>query len=523
MRFLTVISATLLSSLLVLGGESKRILIKSLEDPALDTIVVARVGDRRLTAREFVENYYFGPACIDASSQPRRAILEGMIAEALLAQAATDSVSDLPGIIAPTLAAIEGDLATEELYRHEIWDTVRVSPRDVDQALRESSRSFAFRWLFAPDRAQADSMASRVRAAGFDSVYALCDSSVQRSRTEDAFHLRMTSPAIHDVVHSMKQGAVSEVVRGPDGYYILRVDRVVRSSVVPASRLPEARRNIERELRQFKAGMASDQFVDRLMKTVSPVIQRNAFNLLTAYIGKQYLAEGLFEAWNLKRYLMTEAGPLPPEEVGRVRSLPLVNLRDGNMTLGEFIDWFALRSHAFKFSTAGLAHFFASVEGYVWRMVRDELLVRKAASEGYASLPSVQADAGRWKGKLSALAMLEEIIRSTGADTTAVHRYFLNHYRRYGSSSDTSSQFSRNYERAERDRMDEALTARLFHAKTILERCIPVVRYLEIVEALDLPLRGDAKSVGVLVVKKSGTFPRKAFPTFEDVWCRILQ
>ncbi|MGC8898559.1 MAG: hypothetical protein ACP5ON_10060 [Bacteroidota bacterium] len=131
---------------------------RSTYDSVLDTIIVARVGNVKLTAKEYVLNYIFGPAFIFKAKNPRHALLDAMVDEALLSLAANDSIHGLTERTEKIVDAIEDDISTEQLYRKKIWDTLRVTEDEIDEALKQSLKTINFRWIYSSDLSGIDSL-----------------------------------------------------------------------------------------------------------------------------------------------------------------------------------------------------------------------------------------------------------------------------------------------------------------------------------------------------------------------------
>lgn len=498
------------------------ITFQSTHDPSLDTIVVAEVGNVKLTAKEYLLNYLFGPGFIFHLKNPRHALLDAMVDESLFSIAARDSVANLSEQTEKITRAIEDDIATEQLYRKHIWDTLKVSDREIEQAVRESMRMVSFRWIYSPSESGIDSLSKEISECGFDSVYKMNDIDSSHFRSTDFFHLKITSPEIYTMDAFARQGEISEPVKGPDGYYIFKIDQLLFSPIITKSAYEKRAYEIREELRQYMADVASNEYVDNMLKSERPVIKRNAFNLLAGYIGSLFLSKDRFNDLGISKFLMTEAGPINASEVKRMRNVPLITFRSGQITLGQFMDWFNLRSFNFKISGSSINNFLHDVESYVWRMLRDQLLVRQAHQEDMYSSPIVRRQMERWNEKLSALAMINHIMSEINLDTMAVLSYFRRHFAKYRISGDTLSDFRQRYDDVRRDYIDYAETERLLHTSILLSRIYPVTKYYSVVDRLNLPSEEKGQPIEVEYFKTGGTFPRKAFPTIEQIWSKII-
>ena len=531
-------------------SEVDSIRFSSMSDPKLDSIVVAEVGNVKLTAKDFVINYYLGPSFFYKARNPRHALLDAMTDEALLGVAARDSLpcivylykwegrdphfgvgppdTTVKSEIAPVSHAIYGDLITTQMYRKQIWDTVKVTPREIDKALHESQKQVSFRWLYADTKDAADSLESIVDSLGFDAAYSKADSMHGFQRTADFFHLRITSPLIYKMMKSMKEGEISKPMEGPDGYYIFDTDQIVYSPIMTQSQRASMGHEIEKQLKQYEADIASDMYVNNILKSAYPIIKWNAFSLLCGSIASKYLPPDKFNRWNMSRLLMTEAGPISAAQVRNLKSTDLIKYDGGSVTLGEFFHWYDLRSTDFDMNIKTRDSFMESLEGYVWRMLRDKLLVRRAEKEGFGKLPYVKEQMAKWNLKLSYLSLMQHIYGLMRVDSNDVEHYFKDNYMDYKYeqsnkvTGDTTADFHSDYDSVRRDYIEYMTRAALLHTVALAERYVKVHKYYSVVDRLVLLPPPKGRAVDAFFFKTGGTFPRKAFPTIDQIWEKII-
>ena len=126
--------------------------VPSVINPRLDTITVANVGPWTISATEFLMNYDFGPAFVKRDKDSRRRYLNYMIYEKLLALGAVErGIEAWPDVRRQT-DEIEADLATEELYRDDIFGRIHIPDRDIARAVLQERIHLTVRWLFAATR-----------------------------------------------------------------------------------------------------------------------------------------------------------------------------------------------------------------------------------------------------------------------------------------------------------------------------------------------------------------------------------
>lgn len=512
-----------LVSLLATGAGAQEAEVPEVPSP-LSTLlssdaVIARVGPSRITVSEFFLTSLFGPAFVKRRPDTRRRILEYMINEKLLALGARGREKD-PRVVS-NLAALEGDMATEELYKDDVLKTVRVSEGEIAKAVAQEKTSIALRWLYRRDRSGAAEAARSVRSGdSFDSLFQkeLADSGVaadDRMMKATLFQLARRNPPMAALAESLRAGVPSHPVEGPDGFYIVRIDSHAVRALSTQSAEAETRSDVRRALTKMKADSLSDLYVRRRMLEADPVIQRPVFNLLRAYLGSRVLSLDRFKAFGLTRDL--EEGT-DYRQIDRYGSRPLARLRGGKVTLGEFLRWYRLREENMNFRKTSPQAFFLSVEDAVWRMIRDRLLVDAALRRGMQNRPAVIHQKRWWRDKLLYQVAKDSIMRTIGWTDSTLRAYYAEHSRSFRDSSGAVRPFEEVKEDVLREWYDLELKSRVLHTLNRLKRRFAVTIDEEALRGIPLDAENDPRAIDVYTVKKGGTFPHPAFPTIDHFW-----
>ncbi len=483
-------------------------------------VVVARVGPGVVTVREFMLASLLGPAFVKRQPDTRRRTLEHMINEKLLALGAAHRQSD-PRVKA-NLAALEGDMATEELYRDEILGRVTVTEREVGDAVRQERTRVALRWIYRNEEREAAEALRELRAGrAFDAFYrqeiarpGVPDDDRRLSAT--LFRIRCRNAPMAALVETLSVGIPSRPVKGPDGYYIVQMDSLVREVLVTGSAESAMRTDVRRALAKLKADSLSDAYVRRRMLDADPVIQRPVFDLLRAYLGSRILSSERFEAFGLTRNL--REGAAEYGDIDRYGSKMLVQMRKGTITLRDFLRWYRLREANMTFRNDSPEGFFLSVEDVVWRMVRDHLLVNVALKRGLQNRASVAIQQRCWRDKLLYQLAKDSIKRTIGWTDSTLQAYHAAHPRSFRDIHGNLRQFEDVKDDVLREWYDLELKARTLRALNRLKREFPVTVEEGVLNSIPVDAENDPRAIEVYTVKKGGTFPHPAFPTIDISW-----
>jgi hypothetical protein len=492
----------------------------------LDTLiartVVARVGPVTITAQEFFDSYAFGPAFVKRQADSRRRYLDLMIREKLLALGERTKGNALDPRVRTGVEAVEGDLATEELYREDVLSRVSVSGQEITDAARRRSVEVAVRWLYTSERGAADTLARRLeRGAKFDRLFeAECRNVPRedRSMTVNMMDLMMRNAAMGRIVENLHAGVPSGVLIVPDGYYIVQVDSVRTNRIITATADAEARSDARQALVQHKADSLSGIYVQGMMLDANPVIQRRTFDILRAHLGAHLVNDSTFNAWGLAERFRTEGDSVAYKEIERYATDTLVTLTSGCITLDRFMAWYGVREQYLKLRLTGAQPFFLSLQDLVWRMVRDELLVLRATERKLHTHPGVAAQKRWWEDKLLYQVAKDSMAKTITWTDSTLQAYFDAHPRFRRDALGKPQTFGQAKEDVLREWYSMALTQRMVHRLQELKGAYPVAVDEKALSRVPVDAEHDPRAIEMTAAKKGGTFPRPAFPTIDPFW-----
>lgn len=504
------------------GAGSRDLPLLHTLDPLIANTVVARVGPIAITAQEFFDSYVFGPAFVKRRADGRRRHLDHMISEKILAlgERANGNAHD-PRVVAG-VDAVEGDLATEELYREDVLSGVHVSGDEVDLAVRRRSVEVTVRWLYAAERKGIDTLARRLERGGnFDRLFAEECRTVpreDRSMVVTMMDLMMRNASMGRIVENLHPGVPSGVIIVPDGYYIVQVDSVWTTAITTATAKAEAQSDARRALTQHKADSLSGVYIQGLMLDAGPVIQRRSFDILRAYLGSQLVDDPTFDAWGLADRFRSTGDSVAFREIGRYEEDTLVTLRTGGISIGSFLGWYHVRERNLKLRITGPQEFFLSLQDLVWRMVRDELLVERAMARRLQERPAVVAQKRWWEDKLLYQVAKDSLAKTITWTDSTLRVYYDAHPRFRRNALGKQQRFEDAREDVLREWYGIALNERVLRRLNELRSRYPVMVDDNALARVPVDAQHDPRAIDVAVAKKGGTFPRPAFPSIDPYW-----
>jgi hypothetical protein len=490
-------------------------------DPKNFTRVVATVGPITITAQEFLLSYEFGPAFTKRQKDSRRRYLGFMMNEKLLALDARAHGLQKSLRVTKALEELEGDMATEELFKDDVLGRVTLTGGEIAEGMREGGIHRSIRWLFSSDPGGASSLSAELkRGVPFDTLFArqLAGGVKKDDRSMETtlFRLRRASSVLASVADTLRAGEDSQPVKGPDGWYIIRVVDGWRDVALSATESAKLEDEARRALTQEKSDSLSDRYVRRMMLDRNPVIVRGTFDRLEAWLGRIWVKPGLFARWEL--VARTGADSATASRIDGSGTDTLVSLRSGCIRLGQFLSWYRARDAYFRLNTVDEPSFFTSVEDLVWRMVRDRLLVDRATKRNLQERDPVKKQLRWWEDKI--LFGEEKLMlgSSIALSDSAFRAYYDSHARDYRTDSGGVQPFERVRDQVRKEYYTFELRKNMLHRLAALKRQYPVSVKDDVLSGLPVDVENNPKAIDAYIAKKGGTFPHPAFPVIDFEW-----
>ncbi len=463
--------------------------------------ILAQVGDKKITVREFLTSYEFGPAFPKRIKNSKKHFLDYMINEKLIAlngyaMGIEDSIQ-----AKEMLNAIKGDLSTEEMFKDDILKNIKVKKSELDKAFEEKQINYKIRWLYTPDEnILLNYESGLMRTTCFDSLFNLqLNDSVfadQRSMDIDKFKLKIRNPEMFGIVDSMKAGEISKPIKANDGWYILRLDDIWKNMIATQSESEEEKADAEEAIKKTKMDHESDIYIDNLLKAEKPVIKGNGFAVLRSYLGGYELPKEKYDDWKLDERLHEQIEKLDVKD-NNYGKLALVTLKDTILNIDDFINWYRMRSQFIKLNKDDFNKFSASIESNIWQMVRDNLLMKRAHARGYQNKDNVKQQLKWWKDKIVYAVMRDKIINSI----------------KLNNNEDKLNSLPKPDEKKEME-----ITKKMLHEVVALKQKYKVEINEKLLNKIYVLDSNDLKTIDIYIVKKGGIFPHPAYPSIDMLW-----
>jgi hypothetical protein len=412
---------------------------------SLDTAVVATVGRFTITGRDLLDSYEFGPAFVKRARDPLRKHLEYMIDERLIALEAERLRYDTTAFVRERVAALEEDLAVDQLYHDKILSNVTLSEEEVEAGIRKARTNLRLRWIYANTNQEAQNIAVELnRGVAYDSLYACqfhsSDSTTTRAMETTLLALERDNPDIASQLVHVRSQKVSTPLKGSDGYYIIRIDEVWQNPLATETEYVTLKDMAVKVVRMMKADNLAQEYVRGKMALANPIIKAEGYNIVRAYLADKGLSRDTRLKWKIPTTFMTEAGPQPIIASGKLLSRPLVTFGTQTLTVRDYLRWFDIRQ--FQLKTHSREAFNSSVKRTIWKIVQDGLLSQEAYELGLHLRDTVQHEMSKWEAKLLYLAGRTHLRRSITITELDLKKRFDEQKHRYIDASGKQLDFA---------------------------------------------------------------------------------
>jgi hypothetical protein len=467
-------------------------------DSSQGNLILAKAGNNDITVREFLYGYEFGPAFPKKVKNSKEVYLNYLINEKLLAAEGYDNKFDTTSIVKENLYNLKSDMMTEEMFKDQILSQIKITDKEIEEAVSKKLTSVELKWLYAPTRDSLKYFVNKIKEGiKFDSLFIaqLTDSvfSDQRSWNSDLFNIEQKSNMIAALLKNQKAGVISSPVEGSDGWYIFKIVNVWREVLPNETEITKLREDSRRFLEKAKMDSLSDNYVKQIFVDLNPQIDGKVFYILRLNLSKYEMSSGEFSEWNLQSKLDSILAYLNSTKQD-LNSLILVNMKNGTYTIKDFIDWLRYRIQLVKFNKKDFNSFSGSVESYVWRMVRDNSLTKIALEKGYQNNKEINERINWWKDKFVYAIVRDQLINSADLkDTKETFQY-------------------------ENKPLSDDANKKLLHKILALKQKNKVLINHDILNEIIVENENDPHAIDVYAVKKGGIFPHPAFPSIDLLW-----
>jgi len=255
---------------------------------------VAVIGTKNITLAEFRDMYQFNPslAVITNDAAAKKLLLQSLIAEKILAEAATKKGLDESPKVQTYLLQFKREALIEKLWQDSIFNKIHIGQDELVQAYRQSKQQRVVEYLMYADSVQAASDYARLRAGMSFTRLARLKGFSPKTIPLDTILFDTRLPDIQPQVFRMKINEISPPVKEGRYYFILKLKNILTDVFQSQDDFNQMRPRLVKTLRLRKSVRRFAQFKRRHFKTAPYSLNKEVFKQMAQAMDAYLFSSG---------------------------------------------------------------------------------------------------------------------------------------------------------------------------------------------------------------------------------------
>lgn len=396
------------------------LLFVNLTNAQQDTIL-ARIGEKELTLREFRERFMFTPQIMgksdSAKDSVRKAFLYSLIAEKLWAIEGEKNRFDSTEAFRETYPVVEKMIVRDAVFRREIQSLVKITDEEILKEFGKANTLITFRFIFSADSVEIYAL--------FDSLMAGVEfDSILKNRTEAQFQAAPLQyeygkgkKSVANILYKMGlPGQISKPFKDTDGWFIFRLEER-KSRHLNKSDNYTLISQIKQSLEEEKTDSLYQVYYRKLLGGRKIEATGTLFWSLAEKLTSLFEVKKTSLAGKGEKTLRLEAADFRKfkAEFGKdTLAMNFILLDNAPVSFHEFLS--SLFFEGFYTDTIGLNIIASKLNARIRTFIEQELVFRNALANGAMSFPEVQYETQMWKSffyfQTAVIALLDSLENS---------------------------------------------------------------------------------------------------------------
>jgi parvulin-like peptidyl-prolyl isomerase len=362
-------------------------------------VVVAKVGDRKISADEFAFTYELAPRSLtsQAPEQARRAVLQRMADVILLA----DEAERLGLADDPQLDRILDfhmrQAANRELYQRHIRQGVTFDEAEEREAYRRLKTKLYVKHYAASSQNEVRELATgRVRAQHVP-VHPWIESvDLPGHGQVDQIGWNDIDATLEDILFGLIPGQFSEPQYFGNQFHVYQLLEKETELMTRENDFQAQRESLRGVIRKRKEALASAAFVQEVMGPEQLIIKADALNRLTRYLWQNRPQSQHQEVQFISNEQIDNISDYNQEVPG----LPIAEYRSGRLLVSDILFMYKLNPQKLSYDSESLLR--ENLKNIIATYVRDQVLSERALTEDLHKNPGVVEEIRSQREKLLA-------------------------------------------------------------------------------------------------------------------------
>lgn len=391
--------------------------------------MVAKAGFAIITKEEFKKRYEFIPHVrIDGGSDStsfKKNFIQTLIAEKLLAQAASREGLDRLQSFHSTMENLSKVYLRDALYKKEILDKVIIPDSCLVQGQLRKKKSIRTKFIFSQDKEEIEKIYSEVGAgASFDSILT---TRPERNEQKEAAEVTFgtLNEKMEDAIYEVGVGEITIPIELKEGWYICKVysistkldldksDKSIIKKVVQ-SRIEE--KIFQIFYKQFFKGIVINTdrpIVEKLFRIIMDYLKDNRTKLVKDKGGKYKIGE-------------SDIPQIKNSFDSKEQNEIVIKFPHNPVVLSKMFDYLTFQD--FEFYKIDSTHIRGRLNSYISVYIQNEILAREAKKRGYDRLPEIVSELKMWRDYFLSHEMMKRFFKTESVTDDDAYNFFVKAY-----------------------------------------------------------------------------------------------
>lgn len=387
--------------------------------------VVARVGDRNITADEFAFTYELAPRSLTSREpeQARRAVLQRMTDVILLAGDAERLGLDDDPILERALDYHMRQAANRELYLRHVRQAVSIDEVEEREAYRRLKTKLFVKHYQTPYYNEAQQLATGTLTAQHVPAHPWIETvDLPEYGQVDLISWNDIDATLEDIIFELTPGQYSEPQYFSGQYHIYQLVEKETEIMMRENDFQAHRESLRGTIRKRKESLVSAAFIQEVMGPEQLIIKADALNRLTRYVWQNRPQNQPQEV----QFITNRQIDNITDHYQEVPGLPIAEFRSGRLLVSDILFMYKLNPQKINYDSESILR--ENLKNIVATYVRDQVLSERALAEGLHRQREVVEEIRSQREKLLADRMRRELYMSmisTGIDSAQLTAKYL--------------------------------------------------------------------------------------------------
>lgn len=484
-----------------------------------ESLVLAQVGNQKITVHDFRLNYEFGFPHLKKAPDRKRSYLNYMIKEKILSLAGYQMGLDKNERVQKLEKELLNELLIEELFRTEVDDKIKITPKEIHDAINKSKISWKLRYWVDSNFENASRVGQAMRQSGYSTVVQdiLRNNPEVKLSPKDFETKYLTwlevSPELLNSIKNLKVGEISDPVKLDGAYFIFQIVDIRRKGILEKEYLDKTA-SIKKVLFYRKSMKESLKYISDFMTPKNVVTKGGAFFDLT---------DALLDWRKLKEEKQTDflqavesADTTHPYlfKLKNKLSETLVTFKGGRWTIKDFLDRFDPKK--VRKDSIDPDKYRKEINQQIALCIRNYFLLQKAKADNLIKSPEIQKQLHGWQDKWVYQETKNYFTRDITVTKIQAKKYFERFKDRYKIGKNDRPTFAAFRNQAIRDAYFQKEEALLNSKIDSLKMFYPVKINESILDTVNTNDSKKSRWMSLQVFKRNSN--RQAVPVVDPAW-----